>query len=146
MLISLASSSDAAPNFWLNPQNGVSYRVSVQTPQYRIDSLDALTSEPMVAAGVPVPELLTNLAQVERGTTLSVANHYNIQNVFDVYANVQDRDLAARPATSAGSWRAWRRTCPAVPPSSCAARCRTWTPPFVAWPAASSSRSSSSTA
>jgi len=93
LLISLASSSDAAPNFWLNPQNGVSYRVSVQTPQYRIDSMDALTSEPMVAAGVPVPELLTNLAQVERGTTLSVANHYNIQNVFDVYANVQDRDL-----------------------------------------------------
>jgi multidrug efflux pump subunit AcrB len=93
LLISLASSSEAAPNFWLNPQNGVSYRVSVQTPQYRIDSLDALTSEPMVAAGVPVPGLLTNLAQVERGTTLSVANHYNIQNVFDVYANVQDRDL-----------------------------------------------------
>ena len=93
LLVSLASSSDAAPNFWLNPQNGVSYRVSVQTPQYRIDSLDALTSEPMVASGVPVPELLTNLAQVERGTTLSVANHYNIQNVFDVYANVQDRDL-----------------------------------------------------
>jgi multidrug efflux pump subunit AcrB len=65
----------------------------VQTPQYRIDSLDALTSEPMAASGVPVPELLTNLAHVERGTTLSVANHYNIQNVFDVYANVQDRDL-----------------------------------------------------
>jgi multidrug efflux pump subunit AcrB len=40
-----------------------------------------------------VPELLTNLAQVERSTTLSVANHYNIQNVFDVFANVQDRDL-----------------------------------------------------
>jgi multidrug efflux pump subunit AcrB len=54
LLVSLASSSDAAPNFWLNPQNGVSYRVSVQTPQYRIDSLDALTSEPMVASGVPV--------------------------------------------------------------------------------------------
>jgi multidrug efflux pump subunit AcrB len=93
LLVSLASSSDAAPNFWLNPQNGVSYRVSVQTPQYRIDSLDALTSEPMVASGVPVPELLTNLAQVERGTTLAVANHYNIQSVFDVFANVQDRDL-----------------------------------------------------
>jgi multidrug efflux pump subunit AcrB len=93
LLVSLASSSDAAPNFWLNPQNGVSYRVSVQTPQYRIDSLDALSSEPMVASGVPVPELLTSLAQVERGTTLSVANHYNIQNVFDVYASVQDRDL-----------------------------------------------------
>jgi multidrug efflux pump subunit AcrB len=93
LLVSLASSSDAAPNFWLNPQNGVSYRVSVQTPQYRIDTLDALQSEPVVATGLAAPELLTNLAEVRRGTTLAVANHYNIQPVFDVFANVQDRDL-----------------------------------------------------
>jgi multidrug efflux pump subunit AcrB len=65
----------------------------VQTPQHRIDTLDALQSEPMVAAGLPAPELLTNLAEVGRSTTLTVANHYNIQTVFDVYGNVQDRDL-----------------------------------------------------
>src|SRR5215470_5010333 len=93
LLASLASSGEQSPNFWLNPQNGVSYRVSVQTPQHRIDSLDALQSEPLVAAGLPAPELLTNLAAVGRSTTLTVANHYNIQTVFDVYGNVQDRDL-----------------------------------------------------
>jgi multidrug efflux pump subunit AcrB len=93
LLASLASSSDQAPNFWLNPQNGVSYRVAVQTPQYRIDSIDALQSEPIAAAGGNAPQLLTNLASLERGTTVTVANHYNVQPVYDVFASVQDRDL-----------------------------------------------------
>src|SRR6267143_1717725 len=93
LLASLASSADAAPNFWLNPKNGVNYRVAVQTPQYRVDSPDALQSEPINAVGASSPELLTNLAGVERGTTATVSNHYNVQPVFDIFASVQDRDL-----------------------------------------------------
>ena len=82
LLASLASSSDQAPNFWLNPQNGVSYRVAVQTPQYRIDSIDALQREPIAPAGANATQLLTNLASLERGTTTTVANHYNVQPVY----------------------------------------------------------------
>ena len=47
MLVSLSGSGTFAPNFWLNPVNGVSYSVGVQTPQYRIDSLDALLRTPV---------------------------------------------------------------------------------------------------
>jgi multidrug efflux pump subunit AcrB len=91
LLASLASSSDQAPNFWLNGQNGVSYRVAVQTPQYQIDSVDALEREPIGAGNGQ--QLLANLASLERASTVTVANHYNVQPVFDVFANVQDRDL-----------------------------------------------------
>src|SRR5260370_16003153 len=35
LLVSLSGSAQTAPNFWLNPQNGVSYSIAVQTPQYR---------------------------------------------------------------------------------------------------------------
>ena len=94
VLVSLAGSSDAAPNFWLDPKNGVNYRVAVQTPQYRLDSVDALQKEPLLAT---TPgggaQLLTNLASVEHGTTPAVRNHYNVQPVTDVFAGVQDRDL-----------------------------------------------------
>jgi len=93
LLTSLASSIDAAPNFWLNPVNGVSYRVTVQTPQHRIDSVDALQREPIPTPANGTPEMLTNLATVERGVASTVANHYNVQPVFNVYASVQDRDL-----------------------------------------------------
>jgi len=94
VLVSLAGSSDAAPNFWLDPKNGVNYRVAVQTPQYRLDSVDELGKEPLLAT---TPgggaQLLTSVASVDRGTTPAVVNHYNVQRVFDVFANVQDRDL-----------------------------------------------------
>jgi multidrug efflux pump subunit AcrB len=93
LLASLASSSDQAPSFWLNPQNGVNYRVAVQTPQYRLDSLDALEGETIGSLSGNAPQLLTNLASFERGSTLTVASHYNVQPVYDIFASVQDRDL-----------------------------------------------------
>jgi multidrug efflux pump subunit AcrB len=93
LLASLASSSDQSPNFWLNPQNGVSYRVAVQTPQYRLDSMDALERETIGSASGSAPQLLSNLASFERGSAVTASSHFNVQPVFDVFASVQDRDL-----------------------------------------------------
>jgi len=95
LLVSLSSSGQTAPNYWLNPQNGVNYLVTVQTPQYKIDSIDALQSIPVVVGSMSAPQLLSNLAIVERRTEMAAVNHYNVQPVVDVYANVQDRDLGA---------------------------------------------------
>jgi len=93
LLFSLASSVQAATNLWLNPATGVSYFLAVQTPQHKIDSIDALQSTPLVPGGSRSPQLLGNVANVQRALTTLVVNHYNVQPVFDVYANVQDRDL-----------------------------------------------------
>jgi len=93
LLVSLSSSGQTAPNWWFNPQNGVSYSIQVQTPQYRMDSVDALQSTPVTAASTRTPQLLGNLATVGRGVTMGVVNHYNVQRVYDIYANVEDRDL-----------------------------------------------------
>jgi multidrug efflux pump subunit AcrB len=102
MLFALAGSGQANPNYWLNPQNGVNYQVVVQTPQYQMDSLAALTSIPITngtrqvsGAGdvAPGPQLLNNLAKVERGFSPAVTNHYNVQPVFDVFSGANGRDL-----------------------------------------------------
>ncbi|MDQ2948014.1 MAG: efflux RND transporter permease subunit [Acidobacteriota bacterium] len=98
LLISLSSSGQVAPNQWLNPVNGVNYQVAVQTPQYRIDSFDALNRTPISspggsAAGVGSTQLLSNLATMERGSSVAVVNHYNVQPVYDVYVNTDSRDL-----------------------------------------------------
>jgi multidrug efflux pump subunit AcrB len=95
MLISLSSSGQVAPNFWLNPANGVSYFVNVQTPQYRIDSFDELARTPIASPAARAPQLLSNLATFERGSSMAVVNHYNVQPVFDVYANVEGMDLGS---------------------------------------------------
>jgi len=93
LLISLSSSGQTAPNFWLNPQNGVSYSVAVRTPLSKINALDALTNTPVTAPGLATPQLFGNLATPIRTTSFAVVNHYNTQPVSDVYAAVDDRDL-----------------------------------------------------
>jgi len=95
VLYSLSSSGQAARNYWLNPQNGVTYLLAVQTPQNQIDSVDALQSTPVVVNGQAAPQLLSNLATIQRGTTSTVVNHYNVQPVFDVFLSVQGRSLGA---------------------------------------------------
>jgi len=132
LLISLSSSGQIAPTQWLDWKTGVSYFVSVQTPQYRLDSLAALMRTPISSpatgitsaasvtlAGVSTansvgngpsqaslaygnpgaaptgPQLLSNLASVGRSVGAEIINHYNVQPVFDIYANVDRRDLGS---------------------------------------------------
>ncbi len=93
LLVSLSGSFQTAPTFWLNRENGVTYNVAVQTPEYRVDSLQALMNTPIMAPGAPAPQVLANLATVSPTVTPAVISHYNIQPVVDVYASVQGRDL-----------------------------------------------------
>jgi multidrug efflux pump subunit AcrB len=95
MLTSLSGSFQTAANWWVNPTNGVDYSVTVQTPTYRVDSTDAIMRTPINAAGGTSTQLLTNVAQIKRGLTDAVVSHYNVQPVFDVYANVENRDLGS---------------------------------------------------
>ena len=95
LLISLTGSGATTTNFWLNYKNGVSYQVVVQTPQHRVASLDELHRTPVAIAGQASPQLLRNLADFYRTTTPLSLNHYNVQPVFDVYANVQGTDLGS---------------------------------------------------
>src|SRR5262249_6740077 len=62
LLISLSSSGQIAPNYWINPANNIDYPVAVQTPQYRVDSTEALLQTPLHADGLRAPQLLTNVA------------------------------------------------------------------------------------
>jgi len=93
VLISLASSGQAAPNFWLNFQNSINYNVAVQTPQYRMDTLDELRNTPIAVSGTSRPQLLGNLATLSRSESPEVVDHYNAAPVYDVLANAQGRDL-----------------------------------------------------
>lgn len=95
LLISLSSSGQVAPNQWLNPTNGVNYSVNVQTPQYRVNTFDAMGRTPITAIGNSGAsrQLLQNLATLTRTTSAAIETHYNVQPVIDVYASPDRRDL-----------------------------------------------------
>lgn len=97
-LITLSSSFQTQPNFWLNPKNRINYNFAAQTPQYMIGSLDDLRILPITPTlrnpkDEPQLPLLMNLATPKREPTEAVLNHINVAPVFDVYAACQGRDL-----------------------------------------------------
>jgi multidrug efflux pump subunit AcrB len=96
VLVSLSSSFQTAPNFWLDPKNGVSYSVAVQTPQYRVDNFQALQNTPITGTGPNVPpQILANLVATSTVARPASVSHYNVQPMIDVYASVSGSDLGA---------------------------------------------------
>ena len=93
LLTSLAGSGQTAPSFWLNPANGVSYPIVVQTPQYRMDSWADLRNLPVTSGASN--QLLGALATISRGPSDGIVSHYNVAPVIDLYASTQHRDLGA---------------------------------------------------
>jgi multidrug efflux pump subunit AcrB len=95
LFVSLSSSSQVQPNFWLDPKMGMTYFVAAQTPQYRLDSVAKVENTPIPVRSGGQPQLLSNLASVSHAVQPVVANHRDVQPVFDVFANVQNSDLGS---------------------------------------------------
>ena len=95
LVVNLAGSSQVAPTYYLNPQNGVSYSVVMQTPQYQIDSLNKLETLPINAAGATSLPILGGIADIKRSATSAVVTQYDIQPMVEIYAIPQGRDLGA---------------------------------------------------
>jgi multidrug efflux pump subunit AcrB len=94
LVVNLAGSSQVAPTYWLNPDNGVSYPIVMQTPQYQVDSLTNLKSLPITAAGAS-SQTLDAIADFNRVARSAVISQYNIQPMIQIYATTQGRDLGA---------------------------------------------------
>jgi CzcA family heavy metal efflux pump len=96
LLTSLSGSFQTSPTFYLNPQNHVSYNIAVQTPQYDVKSLQDLENFPIAtSAGTAPPQILGNLASIERGVEPGLVSHYDAQPIIDVYGSVEGTDLAS---------------------------------------------------
>jgi CzcA family heavy metal efflux pump len=95
VLVTLAGSGQVQPNFWLNTQSGVRYRVVTQSPQYRMDSVSDLNGLPLTSGATRTPVYLGGLASIEPVASAAVIAHYDVQPVVDIYAATQGRDLGA---------------------------------------------------
>jgi CzcA family heavy metal efflux pump len=96
VLTSLSGSFQTSPTFYLNPQNHVSYNIAVQTPQYDVQNLQQLKNFPIATNGSnQQPQILGNIASIDRGTEQGTVSHYNARPVIDIYGSVEGTDLAA---------------------------------------------------
>ena len=112
LLIALSGSAQTTPNFWLNPNNDVSYPVTTQAPQYQIDSLQSLANIPLSGPGASRPwQILGSFGSVSRAAQDAVVSHYNVQPVIDIFGSPPGAISAVLPATSIASSRAAQRIC-----------------------------------
>ena len=95
LLVNLAGSSQVAPTFWLNPANGVSYPIVMQTPQYNMDTLQSLNNLPVSGASGSSPQVIAGLVDINRNASQAVISQYDIQTMVQINATPQDRDLGA---------------------------------------------------
>jgi multidrug efflux pump subunit AcrB len=95
LLNTLSGSSQVTPMYFLNWNNGVTYSLVAQAPQYDIQSLQDMQNIPITASTAARPEILADVASIKRTQEMGVVDHYNIRRVLDLYAAVQDRDLGA---------------------------------------------------
>jgi CzcA family heavy metal efflux pump len=96
MVVNLAGSSQVAPTYYLDPKNGVSYSIVMQTPQYQLDTLSSLETLPMTSpSGTPSPVILGGIANITRSTSNAVVSQYDIQSLVQIYATPQGRDLGS---------------------------------------------------
>jgi CzcA family heavy metal efflux pump len=94
LLVSLSSSGQVSPTYWLDPTRGIQYNVAVQTPQPRLDSMAALEATP-IGVENGKPQLLTNLARLSRTVGATNITHQNALPTYDVLANVERTDLGS---------------------------------------------------
>ncbi|MEI6717137.1 MAG: efflux RND transporter permease subunit [Betaproteobacteria bacterium] len=95
MVVNLAGSSQVSPTYWLNPANGVSYPIVMQTPQYNLNSLSSLSNISVTGSGNNSAQLLGGLAQFNRTNANASINQYDIQTMVQINATPQDRDLGS---------------------------------------------------
>jgi len=93
LVVNLAGSSQVAPTYWLNPVNGVSYPIVMQTPQYELDSLAALSNLPVGNGSTPNAATLGSLARFQRTNGSALISQYDVQPMVQIHATTQDRDL-----------------------------------------------------
>jgi multidrug efflux pump subunit AcrB len=94
LLISTAGTTQTSPGFWLDPSNGVVYNLAAQSPQYAVDSVDALLRTPVRAAS-GAPQVMSNLVALTPATQVAVASRYNLAAAIDIYVSVEGRDLGS---------------------------------------------------
>src|ERR1035437_9693347 len=88
------SSRFVVPNYWADPNSGVSYQIQVQVPQEKMDSIEQARNVPILNRGGQ-DILLRDVAKVTEGTAVGQYQRYNMQRMVTVTANVAGADLGS---------------------------------------------------
>jgi hydrophobic/amphiphilic exporter-1 (mainly G- bacteria), HAE1 family len=98
LITSLTSDAMIAPSYWVDPNSGNNYFVTVQYPENQVKSLEDLKAMPLHAPSLQLPTYLNQVADIAPILTPTEVDHYQLQRTIDIYVATAGEDLG-KPAS-----------------------------------------------
>jgi multidrug efflux pump subunit AcrB len=95
VITALTSNSMIAPSYWVDPNSGNDYMLTVQYPEGRVKNVLDLRDMPLHAARLKAPTDLDAVTKITSLKSPTEVDHYQIQRVIDIYVNPSGEDLGA---------------------------------------------------
>ena len=93
LITALTSDAMIAPSYWVDPQSGNNYFVTVQYPENQVKTIEDLKTMPLHAPSLKLPTYLNQVADVRPILSPTEVDHYQLQRSIDVYVAPLGEDL-----------------------------------------------------
>jgi multidrug efflux pump subunit AcrB len=93
VITALTSNQMIAPSYWVDPNSGNDYMLTVQYPENQIRNLLDLRGIPLHSGRLKDPTLLDAVTRITPLKSPTEIDHYQIQRVIDIYVNPAGEDL-----------------------------------------------------
>jgi multidrug efflux pump subunit AcrB len=93
VITALSSNGMIAPSYWVDPNNGNNYMLTVQYPDDQVRSLTDLKQLPLHAANNANTTDLEAVSNIRMINTPTEVDHYQLRRVIDIYVSPSSEDL-----------------------------------------------------
>jgi multidrug efflux pump subunit AcrB len=93
VITALTSNGMIAPGYWIDPNNGNDYMLTVQYPEFQVKTLNDLRAIPLRGPKDPEPTRLDMISRITRIQSPTEVDHYSIRRVNDIYVRPLNEDL-----------------------------------------------------
>jgi multidrug efflux pump subunit AcrB len=94
VITALTSDGMIAPSFWVDPETGNSYMLTVQYPETQIKTMTDFRQIPLRSPDGLSTTPLQSVADITQINTPTEVDHYQLRPVFDIYVMPKTEDLS----------------------------------------------------
>ncbi|HLI61795.1 MAG TPA: efflux RND transporter permease subunit [Terriglobales bacterium] len=94
IITALTSNGMIAPSYWIDPNSGNPYMLTVQYPENEVKTLEDLKQIPLRGAHSKEPTMLDTVVKVSMGPSPTEVDHYQLTRVIDLYVAPKIEDLS----------------------------------------------------
>jgi multidrug efflux pump subunit AcrB len=94
VITALTSNGMIAPSYWIDPNSGNPYMLTVQYSENEVKTLEDLKQIPLRGAHSKNPTMLDTVVKLSMGPSPTEVDHYQLSRVIDLYVAPKNEDLS----------------------------------------------------